>query len=105
MDDQEVKSERHQPSRSDTSASEWLEARPRLRPDLVFRPQKVADRFVYIVEDPVRTRFYRLGREEYLLAASFDGQTTVREILARVNQGLADDELTERDALAILNWA
>jgi len=88
-----------------TPATDFLELRPQLRIDLIFRPQRIAGRSVYIVEDPVRTQFYRLGRNEYLLAACFDGQITVREAICRANRSLPEEPLNEHDALCILNWA
>jgi putative peptide zinc metalloprotease protein len=86
-------------------SNQWLQLRPRLRTDLSFRPQRVGGRAVYIVEDPLRTKFFRLGRPEYLLASAFDGQTTVQQALAQSNQVSDEVELTAADAKAILNWA
>ncbi|MGI9428570.1 MAG: HlyD family efflux transporter periplasmic adaptor subunit [Bythopirellula sp.] len=86
-------------------SEQWLQLRPRLRTDLSFRPQRIGGRSIYIVEDPLRTKFFRLGRPEYLLAAAFDGQTTLQEALAQANCESDEAELTGADAVAILNWA
>ncbi len=67
-------------------AQQCFEMRPRLRDDVIFRPQRVAGRVIYVVEDPMVSKFYRMGRVEYLFAASWDGQRTVRESLALANR-------------------
>ena len=49
----------------------------RVRNDLRFTPQAVDSRPHYLVEDPVRSKFYRIGFSEYVFISLLDGETTV----------------------------
>lgn len=89
----------------------WRDWRPRLRDDLVFRPQRVRARTVFVVEDVPTSKFYRIGAREYGFLASLDGRTTIGDAL-RLSQTIgpktaAADEppLSEQDAIALLSWA
>lgn len=84
----------------------WLEVRVRLREDLIFRPQRSAGKSIYTVEDPLRSKFYRLGRREYLLVARFDGHRSVGEALREANEAATESEaLSESEAVGLLQWA
>ncbi len=52
----------------------------RLRPDLVIVPQESH----FVVKDPVRNTFVRLGAAEMLVARHFDGASTLEEIRGRL---------------------
>ena len=86
----------------ETNAS-WLDGRPRLRDDLVFRPQPIRGRTVLVVEDPLRSKFYRLGQREYQFIAALNGQNTIGEALALGND--RHGSLSERDAAILVSWA
>ncbi len=76
---------------------------PGLRPELRFSPVNEGGESCYIVEDPVRHTFFRIGREEYRLAITLDRARTMEELLDKVNRG-SDDPLTEEQARAIITW-
>lgn len=84
---------------------DWRHTRPQLRRELIFRPQRIAGRSIYLIEDPTRTRFFRLGRREYQLAAAWDGRRSVAEVLQQVSDASAEPPITEEEAFSILQWA
>ncbi len=57
-----------------------------------------------MVEDPLSSRFYRLGKLEYAFASLLDGKTTLRDVYARFSQFNPDHHLTENDAIALCRW-
>lgn len=65
----------------DTSveSEQWLDAQPKLRSDLRFYPQKSNDKLIVVVEDPIRNKFFRIGKAEYLFVSQLDGNQSVRE--------------------------
>lgn len=75
-----------------------------LRGDLAFTPQNKGDETYYTVEDPVNSRFFRLGHGEYTLLTLLDGKTTLRSALAQLAALLPDTHLTENSAVALCHW-
>ncbi len=88
-----------------SAATNQHDPSPKLRSDLIFRPQQVAGQTVYILEDPLQTKFYRLGRSEYLVLASLDGNSSWADTLTSGCQWLGDPPLSEPQARKILSWA
>ncbi len=76
----------------------------KLRDDLICAPRMFNDQPGYLIEDPLRGKFYRVGLPEFTLMATFDGRTTLIAGLARVAQQLGRDALDEQDGLAIVSW-
>lgn len=76
---------------------------PRLRPELRFSPVTDGGEACYIVEDPTRHLFFRIGREEYLLAIALERADTMEELLAQVNVA-GTEHLDEEQARAIIAW-
>lgn len=74
-----------------------------LRSELVFTPQRYGSDVCYVVEDPVSSKFYRVGIREYELLCRLDGRQTVGEVLATVVHEGADS-LTESEGLSIFSW-
>jgi len=79
-------------------------AKPKLRTDLVFTPQEFGGRPGYLIEDPLRTKFFRLGAPEYTLVSVFDGRTTISEAVQLTAAPLGPRAFTEPEALAIGRW-
>ena len=52
---------------------------PRLRRELVFRPSRVGGKTCYVIEDPVHSRFFRIGVAEYTFMSLLDGRATIWE--------------------------
>jgi len=78
---------------------------PTLRCELIFRPQVVAGRDGYVVEDPVNVRFFRIGLSEYGFLSRLDGQRTIRQVWEETRRTKLGEQLSEVDALAICHWA
>ncbi len=59
--------------------SEWKKSTPKLRSDLRFFPQRNNGKSIIVIEDPIRSKFFRIGRSEYLFISMLDGKNTVVE--------------------------
>lgn len=66
------------PSKS-ALTSDWKASTPKLRSDLRFFPQRNSGKSIIIIEDPIRSKFFRIGRCEYLFISMLDGKNTVLE--------------------------
>jgi len=71
------------------------------RPQVVVYPQSDD---CFVLEDPVRGKFFRLGAVEYQFFARLDGQRTVREILAELASNHGTTALNEQEALGMAEW-
>jgi len=79
-------------------------ATPKLRRELAFRPQSFGGEACYVVEDPVSSRFFRIGVDEYAFISLLDGAMTVGEALGATVKARPDCGFTPPDALAICQW-
>lgn len=83
----------------------WLEIVVRLRPELKFDVRRQNGRDVYIIEDPVRAKFYQVGKREFDLINQLNGKEKVGETLARINQRLDESQqISEKSANIIIGW-
>ena len=57
----------------DHTIEEPLSARLRLRADLRIERRQLGGRPCYVIEDPIRGKFYRLGVPEFTFAALLNG--------------------------------
>jgi len=92
----------HDPS--DPAVREFGATRLALRGDLIFTPQAAGGEAYYMVEDPLNSRFFRLGRAEYTLASLLDGRTSIHEALAHLSTVFPHHHLTEHDAAGLCRW-
>lgn len=80
----------------------------RLRDDLSIVPQTTADQRLYIVEDRLTGKCYRLGVMEYQVATLLDGTNSLAAVAARMSElQPSGAELTEdnaRSALHVCKW-
>lgn len=76
----------------------------KLRPDLVFTPQVVGGKPGYLIEDPVKTKFYRIGIAEYKFISLLDGATCVADALRLTAATLSDKAFTQDEAATICKW-
>jgi putative peptide zinc metalloprotease protein len=98
----------HNPTNTNesNSAPSWLASNPRLRDDVVFRPRHSGGEPIYVVEDPLRSKFYRLGKREYSFVARLDGRRTVADAIRDANRLAGDCQpLNEKEAATLLQWA
>lgn len=103
--------ERSPESRNDVSGQAAASNRPppcpapRFRSDLTIRPQQASSGVIYVVEDPLQTRYFRLGPREYLLLAACDGKSPLADAIRLANATTDDLPLTATEATAIVQWA
>ncbi len=76
---------------------------PRLRPGLCFSPVQCRNTICFIVEDPSRHVYYRIGGEEYLLLTHLSSSSSLEELLQKVNRE-SETALTPEQAATILRW-
>ncbi len=76
----------------------------KLRNDLRFTPQPDVSQPYYVLEDPMRAKFYRVGLPEYTFISLLDGKTTVAEALRLAAAARPDGDFTSVDAAAICRW-
>ncbi|NQT11230.1 MAG: biotin/lipoyl-binding protein [Planctomycetes bacterium] len=89
---------------ADHSVRELGSTRLRLRSDLIFTPQTARGEPYYMVEDPMNSRFFRLGLQEYTFISFLDGHTTIHEALSRLSSVMPDHRLSEQDVAGICRW-
>ncbi len=88
----------------DYSVRELGLTRLRLRGDLVFTPRTSGGETYYMVEDPLNSRFFRLGHAEYTLVSLLNGRTSIQEALSRLSTVMPHHRLSEADAGGLCRW-
>ena len=63
-----------------------MTAAPRLRPDLIIRPQTTAAGTSIIIKDPTAQRFFRFGEVEHFIAQQLDGNVGIEELCRRAEE-------------------
>ncbi len=80
----------------------------KLRDDLSFVPQSTSGNRLYVVEDRLSGKCYRLGTNEYQVATMLDGTRTLADIIANMNEAAADSDSPSEDesrsALQVCKW-
>lgn len=77
---------------------------PVLRRELIFSPRWFGSQPCYVLEDPLNTRFFRVGPAEYAFLSLMTRPATVRELCRVAKEAAPDSKWTEADALAICQW-
>jgi putative peptide zinc metalloprotease protein len=75
-----------------------------LRKDLIVSVQSYRGGSCYVIEDPVDSRFFRLGIPEGSFIALLNGSTSLRDAIRLTAASLGEDAFTEDDATAIVRW-
>lgn len=75
-----------------------------LRPDLSIQRQDFADDSCFVIEDPARSQFFRVGVAEYTFLSLLDGRTSIAQAVAEVATVRKDDAFTETQAAALCSW-
>ena len=75
-----------------------------LRNDLIFTPQMIDGQRGYVIEDPLKSKFYRVGIAEYKFISLLDGTTSVADALRLTAATLADEAFTQDEAATICKW-
>jgi putative peptide zinc metalloprotease protein len=78
--------------------------RPRLRDDLRLSFPESGEARGCVLEDPLRSRFHRLGQAELELIQQFDGQRMFSEAYALASIRSGEKALDEQQAVRFLGW-
>ncbi len=81
----------------------WLNSVLLVRSALRFETRNQGESSFVVVEDPVRSKFFQIGNDEYRFIASIDGKKSTREIVDAL-QAAGHDAVTESSATAICQW-
>lgn len=76
----------------------------RLRRDLRCSLLHDATGSYYLIEDPLRTKFFRLGTREWTFAELLDGKNTLREATARATAVLDKQMLSQQQISQLCAW-
>jgi putative peptide zinc metalloprotease protein len=88
----------------DHAIQEPLNAVLRLRSDLRFARHEFEEEPCYVVEDPFRAKFYRVGIAEHTFISLLDGHRTIRDAIGLAAVRLRELAFTENEALSICRW-
>ena len=75
-----------------------------LRADLVFSVREYGGQMMYVVEDDLASRYYRLGPAEYTFVSFLDGHNSFASALGRTAAVMNEQALTEDEAAAFCRW-
>ncbi len=78
--------------------------RPQLRSSLRFIFQEFAGERSCVIEDPLTSKFHRVGLAEYRFLRHLDGTVTFSEAFARASLESGAGAMTEHEAVALLSW-
>ncbi|MDZ4816946.1 MAG: efflux RND transporter periplasmic adaptor subunit [Verrucomicrobiota bacterium] len=78
--------------------------RPRLRSNLKFSFQDYRGHRYAVTEDPISSKFYRIGLAEYYFITQFDGNTSFGEAYARASRSCGSEALSEQEAINVMSW-
>lgn len=76
----------------------------KLRDDLTVEMREYGGQPVYIFEDELNSRFYRVGLAEYTFLSMLDGRTTFADALGRTASVMKQDALNEQEAASLCRW-
>lgn len=78
--------------------------RPRLRNNLKYSFHEYNGERSCIIEDPLTSKFHRIGLAEYRFLTHLNGKVTFSEAFARSSLSSGAQALSERQAIAVLSW-
>nr|WP_143548331.1 HlyD family efflux transporter periplasmic adaptor subunit [Rhodopirellula sp. SM50] len=77
---------------------------PSVREEVRVAVQVYGGRTCYVIEDVLRSKFYRLGLAEYTFVSLLDGQTTIAEAMGQTAEICGSDGLDEREVATLCKW-
>ncbi|GJL80452.1 MAG: peptidase M50 [marine bacterium B5-7] len=90
--------------RIDHGVRELGHLKPQLRDDLEFTLQRFRGQVSYIVEDRVRSKYFRIGVPEYRFISLLDGNVSIDQALASTAATLGPDALGINDVATVVRW-
>ena len=78
--------------------------KPMIRNDISFTFQEFKSKPCYVIEDPLASRYYRIGLSEYKFISLLNGKRNISEIMAIMSFNMGKDALNMREVSQILGW-
>lgn len=88
----------------DLAVKELANLYPRIRSNIRFTFQIIKNVPSYIVEDPVNSRYYRIGVVEYKFISLLNGRKSVMDAMRMIADSLGEDALEHQEVVQILHW-
>lgn len=79
--------------------------RPKLRGNLRYTVQTFGKQSYYVLEDPLREHFWRIGALEFQLLSALDGQKTVGQLLHSLSEPRGTGGLSKQEAESVVTWS
>jgi putative peptide zinc metalloprotease protein len=81
----------------------WLRATPHLRAELKIDLRRQSGRLVAMIEDPVRSRFFQVGKLEYDFLMLLDGKRRIDDVVESMQQR-GHNQFNGQAAIRICQW-
>jgi putative peptide zinc metalloprotease protein len=75
-----------------------------LRGDLHFTPREFDREACYMIEDPLRGKFFRIGADEFTLISFLDGKNTIAQAVGLSAESLRERAFTDNEAMSVCHW-
>jgi putative peptide zinc metalloprotease protein len=75
-----------------------------LRPDLKITPSEFDQEACYLIEDPLRGKFFRIGSDEFALISLLDGKNTIAQAIGLSAEALQEKAFIENEAMSVCHW-
>ena len=99
------------PMASDAPQSETLRsehepslAKVKLRQEITHSIRSCDGEPFILVHDPVRSQFFRLGITDWQIAALFDGERTLRQVVGEADATIGKEKAPPADVSRLANW-
>ncbi len=90
---------------SDLSVCDIFSNCLKLREELIFTFQTTNGQEYYTLNDPLHSRYFRVGPAEYTFLTLLDGHSTVQECYSRISTAMPLHHLTNDDIAGLCQWA
>ncbi len=91
------------PSAPPSPNDQWLASTLSLRTELKFDTRSENGKPFVVVEDPVRSKYFQVGLEEYDFIASIDGKKSASQIVEELGR-LNENSVSSEQAVTICKW-
>jgi putative peptide zinc metalloprotease protein len=92
------------PAELDFSVLDPANAVLTLRGDLRITPCEFDREACYMIEDPLRGKFFRVGADEFALISFLDGKNTIAQAVGLSAENLRERAFTENEAMSVCHW-
>lgn len=88
----------------DLTVKELANLYPKIRSNIRFTFQIIKNTPGYVVEDPINSRYYRIGVVEYKFVSLLNGKRSVADAIRIVTDSMAEEALDHHEVVQILHW-